>query len=157
MIWADLADLAPGPPFRRNAEIRFCNRGLFSSETHKLFLFKQNYAQPLHFYWKNFNSRAASSQFFLNVVNCGYMPWFGQILHLGLNLGVKLKTGSATMAFLVPKQLFSFFSTKTMLCLCLFDGKFSLPERHQANFFLKCGELRIPCHGLGRSGIWASI
>ena len=60
------------------------------------------------------------------------MPWFGQIWQLGLNLGIMLKTGPATVAFLVPKQLFSFFSTKTMLNLYIFNGKSSVLERYQA-------------------------
>ena len=38
-----------------------------------------------------------------------------------------------------------------MLCLCPFDGKISLPEWHQTNFFLKCGELRI--HAM----VWADL
>ena len=60
------------------------------------------------------------------------MPWFGQIWHLGLNLGVMLKTGPATVAFLVPKQLFIFFSTENMLSLYIFNGKSSVLERYQA-------------------------
>ena len=41
-----------------------------------------------------------------------YVPWFGKIWHLGLNLGVMLKSGPATASFLVLKQLFSFFKPK---------------------------------------------
>jgi hypothetical protein len=59
MVWADLAS---GPPFRRNAEIGSCNRGLSSPKTYTFFLFNQNYAQPLHFLWKTLTSSGVASK-----------------------------------------------------------------------------------------------
>ena len=57
---------------------------------------------------------------------------FGNIWHLGLNIGVMLKSGPATAGFLVLKQLFSFFSIKIMPSLCIFNGKSALLECYQA-------------------------
>ena len=83
---------------------------------------------------KNSLPERHQANFFLNVVNCGYHARFGQIWHLGLNLGVMLKTGSATMAFLVPKQLFSLFSTKICSAFAFNDGKM-LNSRTASNQF----------------------
>ena len=59
---------------------------------------------------------------FLSEMKYGYLPWFVQIWNLGLNLCIMLKTIPATVAYLVPKQLFTFLSTKNILSLYIFNG-----------------------------------
>ena len=62
---------------------------------------------------------------------------------------------AATAAFLVPKRIISFFSTKkNMLSLCIFNGKQSLLEVYRAKKINKWGEIPLsrsppldPCPG----------
>ena len=71
-----------------------------------------------------------------------YVPWFGQIWHLGLHLGAMLKSGPATAAFLVPKRLLFSFQPKLCTAFAFLIEKIHFQSGIKPIFFLNvvsCG------------------